>query len=645
MAEESDLLSTPAGYATPSQTKAVREYAQALLYGSGQQPVKHWTQGLSNMVSALVGGHDLYKSGLADRGSDLYDANKVSVVPGDTTKSLSEPLTPPRSEVLRNGAPTVPSLATPGYNPPGPTSDATGSMFGGMPGWAPGERPMAMGDAPGGGPMAFNGDPSNVPPAAPDAPSAIAQALAGRPGMTPPVPGVGPPTKMPTDPQTGQPIVPPGLVPYRTPVTRDQLVNTLASKRLDPEVKKLMLEQYYGQNQPLQMGIPGGSVLINPKNPSQQMPMYDVQKGNIKAGDTEVPAQWQNMPGPDGKLQQRFLGQAGGSPVAAPSGSGAPASKEGAPPSLGDVPGLLKFAGPEGGTSGLPDIITKGPEGMLGTQPPAPDTKLAQALPAGIPSMVGDLKAWSNRQAIEKDVETKQRENINSKDFDSFDKKYTAITDAGEAAAKSLPQLDLMDRQVDDPRYYSGPGADYVRLFKQLQSKFGSDPNAAGPMELFNKLSSGAILGDMRSTLQGLGQVRVAEINLLTQAMANQNITPAANHAVIDIMRSLHKQADVLSDWATAYRNGWRMDAKGNAYKTNEVPTFAGLNEIQKRLINSMPAISEEKRKNYEQLFAGHDPKRAAMFRQQANDIAAGKQPQGPASSPEEEARRRGLIK
>lgn len=52
----SRYLSTPAGYATPEQLAAAREYAAYLQHGKGQQPVKHWSQGVSNVVSALTGG-------------------------------------------------------------------------------------------------------------------------------------------------------------------------------------------------------------------------------------------------------------------------------------------------------------------------------------------------------------------------------------------------------------------------------------------------------------------------------------------------------------------------------------------------------------------------------------------------------------
>ncbi len=54
-------------YTTPTQQKARMDYARALLYGAGQQPVKHWAQGLSNMVAAGFGGHQMHRLGQQER--------------------------------------------------------------------------------------------------------------------------------------------------------------------------------------------------------------------------------------------------------------------------------------------------------------------------------------------------------------------------------------------------------------------------------------------------------------------------------------------------------------------------------------------------------------------------------------------------
>jgi hypothetical protein len=70
----SNYLSTPEGYVSPEQLKATQEYARALMTGSGQQPVHHWTQGVSNMVNALVGGLTDSNAFKKSRASQDYEA-------------------------------------------------------------------------------------------------------------------------------------------------------------------------------------------------------------------------------------------------------------------------------------------------------------------------------------------------------------------------------------------------------------------------------------------------------------------------------------------------------------------------------------------------------------------------------------------
>src|SRR3954465_599403 len=84
-----DGLGTIEAYATPDQLKEARAYAAALQFGHGQQPVKHWTQGLSNMVASLMGG---YQAGQTNRAEN--------------------------SRIQRESAAGVPDIGTPGAPPP-----------------------------------------------------------------------------------------------------------------------------------------------------------------------------------------------------------------------------------------------------------------------------------------------------------------------------------------------------------------------------------------------------------------------------------------------------------------------------------------------------------------------------------------------
>jgi len=83
VANEANLLSTPEGYATPGQLASTREYAKALLHGNMQQPVSHWSQGVSNMVSALVGGNLDFNANKKQNESDAVRAGRMlPTIPG-----------------------------------------------------------------------------------------------------------------------------------------------------------------------------------------------------------------------------------------------------------------------------------------------------------------------------------------------------------------------------------------------------------------------------------------------------------------------------------------------------------------------------------------------------------------------------------
>lgn len=96
---------TPPEYATPEQIKSLREYAKAL--GDQRFPVvKHWTQGISNMVNALVGGYEGSRADQLERAG-----NRGLALPGSPTAAppYAPPATPP---------PYAPPAAPPTMTPP-----------------------------------------------------------------------------------------------------------------------------------------------------------------------------------------------------------------------------------------------------------------------------------------------------------------------------------------------------------------------------------------------------------------------------------------------------------------------------------------------------------------------------------------------
>jgi len=62
----------------------------------------------------------------------------------------------------------------------------------------------------------------------------------------------------------------PRLVPKRPNISRDAMVNTLASDYVDKEIKQRMFQQYTQQGQPIVVPFGTGKVLVHPDNPCIQ---------------------------------------------------------------------------------------------------------------------------------------------------------------------------------------------------------------------------------------------------------------------------------------------------------------------------------------------------------------------------------------
>lgn len=142
----------------------------------------------------------------------------------------------------------------------------------------------------------------------------------------------------------------------------------------------------------------------------------------------------------------------------------------------------------------------------------------------------------------------------------SFVKKYQAIDEAGVKAITELPQLEVAKRLLLDPRFYSGPGEHLNETVKRFIAATGfGDPNTAFPQEVVKKTLSGNLLQSL-GQLKGLGQIRVAEINIAQRATASTENTPTALRALVEISSRLHQRAAALAEMAQGYRGG-RIDA------------------------------------------------------------------------------------
>lgn len=199
-----------------------------------------------------------------------------------------------------------------------------------------------------------------------------------------------------------------------------------------------------------------------------------------------------------------------------------------------------------------------------------------------------------NFQSYQSDMEANKTNA--SEQAKMYVKRYESIQDEGQKAFRELPQLEVIQKLMADPKFYSGTGEEYNLAFKRILAALpGGDPNAAVPQEAFRKVVSGNILNSL-SQLKGLGQIRVAEINLAKEASASTNNTPATNQILVEISKRLHQHSADIADLAQNY-NGGRLDSGFDKIVTQynrEHPLFSDAEIQDWKKIISQPGSQQQ---------------------------------------------------
>lgn len=154
-------------------------------------------------------------------------------------------------------------------------------------------------------------------------------------------------------------------------------------------------------------------------------------------------------------------------------------------------------------------------------------------------------------------AETEARKTGATEDAKLLATKYQTIVDAGVKAQQEIPQLEMLQGQMNDPNFYSGVGEKYNLMFKRLKSAAGIDPDAAVPQEFLRKATAAGVLASF-GALKGLGPIRVAEMNLAKQAAAAPENSIPANKLLVEIQKRTYQRQGDIADMAQAYkeRNG-----------------------------------------------------------------------------------------
>lgn len=442
------------------------------------------------------------------------------------------------------------------------------------------ESRMPQGGPQGGPPMATGGQSADLsghiggtgsPPAgAPQAPPGAMAANTARP----PAGGAGEPPM----PQVGNPAMGSQYMESRPQVSPEMMQRIWRSPTISPEEKQMYYQQYIQQNQPVQAEGPGGHWIMPGGGKGQPIWVPGLQKFEEEAAGAKTTTMGTIQPGQGGQFGFQGLPGASGiggqpPPQATPP---QPASQAAAPPSPQGAPAPSGATPPPQGGAGAPT-----PLGVMPPGAPQPSPQPAQAGDTG-----SRLNALANFG-----LGVKQRGELNTEDVKKYTENSNATIQAGTQAQQGLPMIQMAKQAVQNGNFYSGIGANAVVDFKKLKAAIGDDPNAAAANEIFEKGMAGDVLSQLRSKLQGLGQVRLAEIDLLSRATANKYNTPAANLAVLNIIERSYNQMGGLSKVADDYSS------------TANPPTNAGLNVALKKYLTENPTFSADEIKDFNKTF------------------------------------------
>lgn len=140
--------------------------------------------------------------------------------------------------------------------------------------------------------------------------------------------------------------------------------------------------------------------------------------------------------------------------------------------------------------------------------------------------------------------------------------RFIGFTKAGQSAQGALTSLDVLERAVASPDFYSGPGAEkFVLPIRQATAAFGGDPNAAATMETFRANASKAALDSMGGSL-GAGFSN-ADRDFVLNMVPNLGTTPEGNKQLINVSRKVKQREIQIAKMARDYaaRNKGRLDS------------------------------------------------------------------------------------
>jgi hypothetical protein len=143
-----------------------------------------------------------------------------------------------------------------------------------------------------------------------------------------------------------------------------------------------------------------------------------------------------------------------------------------------------------------------------------------------------------------------------------YGERFNDIQKAGIAAPGTLGTLNLMDKLISDPNFYSGAGGEAATSLKRLAVSAGiAGADTAAPNELFQKMAQKSVLDAAGGSL-GTGFSN-ADREYLNGTVPNIGNTPEGNKLIIEVGRQVQKRNLEIARQAREYAkaHGGRLDA------------------------------------------------------------------------------------
>jgi hypothetical protein len=425
--------------------------------------------------------------------------------------------------------------------------------------------------------------------------------------------------------------VPSGVFPQRQTVTPGGFSRLMANPWVPANMRDYTAQSYLGQFQPAQFKTPYGTLVRSADG--QQTFIGDVVEMTYDGPEgIKIPIKFrydQNgrmipLPGQEEAFGKITPGSQPSGPVkteentapVAPTKTGGPAPP--AAPAPASVPGKSGSAEPaepaakpvqlaslETGT--VSDAAPPG-AGMLAQKPPAeattppPGTQVAQEGPIG--GLMGRM--------MQMGLDYNRSKETNKKDVENQQKRFYEITSAAEKSVVLGQDFRIAQQITSDPdfvREIGGPLASIKLPLATLKAAFGNEvaQRAVALDQSLEKITASGILDTMRETLQGLGQVRVAEIDLLKKAAASRYNTFAANQAILDIAQRSQQLQSSLGRLVSNYNLGYKLDKDGNPVlgkdgtpmRATEAPTGIGQENAIRKYYVDHPLFNDQEIKDY----------------------------------------------